>query len=51
MLAEKYIRTLEGMTAGQDTRTVYMPYDASAMLSSIGSPKELFNNPGKSFGK
>ena len=54
MLAEKYIRTLEGMTAGQDTRTVYMPYDASAMLSSIGSLKELFKDPSsatKSAGK
>lgn len=42
MLAEKYIGALEGMTSGKDTRTVYMPYDASAMLSSIGSIKELF---------
>ncbi|MBR3449279.1 MAG: SPFH/Band 7/PHB domain protein [Bacteroidales bacterium] len=45
MLAEKYIAALEGMTAGKGTRTVYMPYDASAMLSSIGSIKELFKDP------
>jgi len=42
MLAEKYIAALKEMTGGDDTRTVYMPFDASAMLSSIGSLKELF---------
>lgn len=42
MLAEKYIMSLREMTSGDDTRTVFMPYDASAMLSSIGSLKELF---------
>ena len=42
MLAEKYITSLREMTSGDDTRTVFMPYDASAMLSSIGSLKELF---------
>ena len=45
MLAEKYIAALKDMTSGDDTRTVYMPYDASAMLSSIGSLKELFQKP------
>ncbi len=44
MLAEKYINALERMTSGKDTRTVYMPYDASAMLSSLGSIKELFKD-------
>ena len=45
MLAEKYILSLKEMAGGNDTRTVYMPYDASAMLSSIGSIKELFSTP------
>lgn len=44
MLADKYISALQTMTEGQDTRTVFMPYDASAMLSTIGSIKELFQH-------
>lgn len=42
MIAEKYIAALKEMTAGNDTRTVYLPYEASAMLSSVGSLKDLF---------
>lgn len=42
MLAEKYITTLKEMASGKDTKTVYMPYEASAMLSSIGSFKDMF---------
>ena len=43
MLAMKYIETLKEMTAGQDNKTVYIPYEASSVLSSIGSIKTLFN--------
>ncbi len=42
MLAEKYINALERMTSGKDTRTVYMPYYASAMLSTQGSIQDAF---------
>jgi len=42
MIAEKYIAALKEMVTGKDTKTVYMPYDASAALGSIGSIKELF---------
>lgn len=45
MLAMKYIETLKEMTSGKDNKTVYMPYEASSLLSSIGSIKSLF--PGK----
>lgn len=44
MIAEKYIAALKEMTSGDDTRTVYLPYEASAMLGSVGSLKELFQN-------
>ncbi len=44
MLAVKYIETLKEMTAGKDNKTVYIPYEASSVLSSIGSIKNLFNN-------
>lgn len=42
MLAMKYIETLREMTTGQDNKTVYIPYEASSVLSSIGSIKNLF---------
>jgi band 7 protein len=45
MLAMRYIDTLREMTSGKDNKTVYMPYEASSLLSSIGSIKNLF--PGK----
>ncbi len=44
MLAEKYISALKDMTAGDQTRTVYMPYDASSFLSSLGTISELFKD-------
>lgn len=43
MLAEKYIGTLKEMVSGKDGKTVYMPYEASSMLSSIGCFKDMFN--------
>lgn len=43
-LAVKYIETLKEMTMGKDNKTVYIPYEASSVLSSIGSIKNLFNN-------
>ena len=42
MLAVKYIETLKEMTKSNDARTVYIPYEASSVLSSIGSIKDLF---------
>ncbi len=42
LLAQKYIETLKEMTTGKDNKTVYIPYEASSVLSSIGSIKNLF---------
>ena len=42
MLAMKYIETLKDMTTGKDSKTVFMPYEASSVLSSLGSLKSLF---------
>ena len=42
MLAMKYIDTLREMTSGKDNKTVYIPYEASSVLSSIGSISNLF---------
>ena len=43
MLAMKYFETLNEMTSGKDGKTVYIPYEATGVLSSIGSIKEMFN--------
>lgn len=42
MLAMKYIETLREMTSGRDNKTVYIPYEASSVLSSLGSIRSLF---------
>ncbi len=42
MLAVKYIETLKEMTSGKDNKTVYIPYEASSVLSSLGSIQNLF---------
>ncbi|MBO7160475.1 MAG: SPFH/Band 7/PHB domain protein [Paludibacteraceae bacterium] len=43
LLAIKYIDGLKEMVSGKDNKTVYLPYEASSMLSSLGSIKDLFN--------
>ena len=43
LLATKYIETLKEMTSGQSNKTIYIPYEATNMLGSIGGIKELFN--------
>ena len=43
MLADKYIATLKEMVTGKDNKTVYLPYDASSVLSSIGCIKDMFD--------
>lgn len=43
ILAEKYISTLKSMAEGQDSKTVYLPYDASAFMSSVACMKDMFN--------
>jgi regulator of protease activity HflC (stomatin/prohibitin superfamily) len=42
LIAMKYIETFKEMAAGKDSKLVYMPYEASGVLSSLGGIKELF---------
>ena len=42
LLATKYIQTLKEMVSGKDGKTVYIPSEASNLLGSIGSIKDLF---------
>ncbi len=41
MLAMKYIETLGEMTKGKDAKTIYIPYEATGVLSSLGSVKDI----------
>ena len=42
LLAVRYIETLKEMVEGKDNKTVYMPYEATGVLSSLGGIKDLF---------
>jgi hypothetical protein len=42
LLAQKYISMLEQVASGEQTRTVYLPYEATNLMGSIGGIKELF---------
>ena len=42
LLAVKYIETLNTIASGQQNKTVYLPYEATNMLGSIGGIKDLF---------
>jgi len=43
LIASKYIETLQEMVSGQDNKTVYMPFEATGVLSSLGGIKEMLN--------
>jgi len=42
LLAQKYIQTLQDIASGDKTKTVYLPYEATNLLGSIGGIKDLF---------
>jgi regulator of protease activity HflC (stomatin/prohibitin superfamily) len=43
LLAIRYIDTLKEMVSGKDNKIIYMPYEATGILSSIGGIKDLIN--------
>lgn len=42
LIAMKYLETLKSMAAGQNNKIVYMPYEATGILSSVDGIKEMF---------
>ena len=44
LIALKYIETLASITSGKENKVVYMPYEASGILGSVGSIQEMFKN-------
>jgi len=44
LLAQKYIAMLQEVAEGDRTKTVYLPYEATNLLGSIGGIKDLFKD-------
>ena len=44
LLARKYIDMLNEVASGDKTKTVYLPYEATNLMGSIGGIKDLFKN-------
>lgn len=42
LLAKNYIETLQSIASGPATKTVYLPYEASNLMGSIGGIKDMF---------
>lgn len=42
LIAMKYLETLSCITDGKDNKIVYMPYEATGILSSVDGIKEMF---------
>lgn len=46
LIAVRYLDTFKEMTSGQNNKVVYLPYEATALLGSVGGLKELFDGHG-----
>ena len=44
LLAQKYIQMLQQIAEGDKTKTVYLPYEATNLMGSIGGIKDLFKS-------
>ena len=43
LIAMKYLETLSQISQGQDSKVVYMPYEATGILSSVDGIKQMFD--------
>lgn len=43
LIAMKYLETLSNITAGENNKVVYMPYEATGILSSVDGIKQMFD--------
>ena len=44
LIAMKYLETMKSITSGQDNKIVYMPYEATGILSSVDGIKQMFGD-------
>ena len=47
-MAIRYLETLKEMTSGKDNKVVYVPYEATGVIGSLGGIKEMLSGLGKS---
>lgn len=47
LIAMKYLDTLQTITAGENNKIIYMPYEATGILSSVDGIKEMFKGTAK----
>ncbi|MBK7752326.1 MAG: SPFH/Band 7/PHB domain protein [Flavobacteriales bacterium] len=43
LIAMKYLETLKEMTSGQGNKVIYIPYEATGVLSSVGGIKDMLD--------
>lgn len=43
LIAMKYLETLTAITSGENNKVVYMPYEATGILSSVDGIKQMFD--------
>ncbi len=48
LVAIRYLESLKEMTSGKDNKVIYVPYEATGVLGSLGGIKELLSGIGKS---
>ena len=44
LIAMKYLETMKHITSGKDNKVVYMPYEATGILSSVDGIKQMFDS-------
>ena len=48
LIAVRYLESLQAMTSGKDNKVVYVPYEATGVIGSLGGIKDLLSGIGKS---
>ncbi len=48
LIALKYLETLKEMVSGKDNKVIYLPFEATALLASVGGIRDIFRNEQKS---
>ena len=46
LIAMKYLETMKTITSGQNNKVVYMPYEATGILSSVDGIKQMLDSKG-----
>jgi regulator of protease activity HflC (stomatin/prohibitin superfamily) len=47
LIAIRYLEALKEMVSGQNNKVVYLPYEATGVLSSLGGIREMLSGPDK----